>query len=119
MKKLITIVAAIIFASGSLVAQDLKASERLIQYDPLFWKDQLKLDNDQCLKIREINGEYYKNLFIAYKEEKNDRKALRQLADKSLMQRNQEIWDTFDSKQRKRWKRIWQASIAQSTHNES
>lgn len=119
MKKLTIIVIAIFLASGSLVAQNIIESEKLIQYDPLFWKDQLKLDNDQCLKIREINGEYYKNLFIAYEEEKNDRKALRRLADKSLMQRNQEIWDTFDSKQRKRWKRIWQASIAQSTHNES
>lgn len=119
MKKLIIIVGAIIFSSGALVAQDVAEPEKLIQYDPLFWKDQLKLDNEQCLKIREINGEYYRNLFIAYQEEQDDRKALRQLADKSLMQRNQEIWDTFDSKQRKRWKRIWQASISESTHNES
>lgn len=119
MKKLIIFLGAIVFGSGALMAQDVTASEKLIQYDPLFWKDQLKLDNDQCLKIREINGQYYRNLFIAYQEEKDDRKALRQLADKSLMRRNQEIWDTFDSKQRKRWKRIWQASIAESTQNES
>jgi hypothetical protein len=36
-----------------------------------------------------------------------------------LIHRNQEIWDTFDSKQRKRWKRIWQASIASDSRNES
>jgi len=119
MKKVIIVFSAILFAVGSVSAQDIKEPEKLIQYDPLFWKDQLKLDNDQCIKIREINGEYYKSLFVAYQEEKNDRKALRKLADKSLMRRNQEIWDTFDSKQRKRWKRIWQASIAQDTHNES
>jgi hypothetical protein len=119
MKKLIMIVGVIVFASSSLVGQEIRESEKLIQYDPLFWKDQLKLDNDQCQKIRAINGEYYESLFTAYREEKNDRDALRQMADKSLMQRNQEIWDTFDSKQRKRWKRIWQASIGNNTHNES
>ena len=119
MKKVIIVFGIILFMSGSVVAQEITESEKLIQYDPLFWKDQLKLDNDQCIKIREINGEYYKSLFIAYKEEKDDRKALRKLADKRLMERNQEIWDTFDSRQRKRWKRIWQASIAHGTHNES
>jgi hypothetical protein len=113
------IVGVMLLLPGSLLAQKINESEQLIQYDPLFWKDQLKLDNDQCIKIREINGEYYKSLFIAYKEEKDDRKALRKLADKSLMQRNQEIWDTFDSRQRKRWKRIWQVSIARTTQNES
>jgi hypothetical protein len=119
MKKLIMVVGAVVFAVGSLFAQDNNEAEALIQYDPLFWKDELKLDNDQCQKIREINGEYYESLFTAYRKEKDDRKALRQLADKSLIHRNQEIWDTFDSKQRKRWKRIWQASIASDSRNES
>ena len=119
MKKLTIVLGIILFASGSLAAQDIKESEKLIQYDPLFWKDQLKLDNEQCIKIREINGEYCKSLFVAYRQEKDDRKALRKLADKSLMQRNQEIWDTFDSRQRKRWKRIWQASTGHSSSNES
>lgn len=119
MKKLIIVLGIIMFSWGSVSAQDIKESEKLIQYDPLFWKDQLKLDNEQCIKIREINGEYYKSLFSAYRQEKDDRKALRKLADKSLMQRNQEIWDTFDSRQRKRWKRIWQASIGHSNSNES
>lgn len=119
MKKLIIACLTMLFATSSINAQDVTEPEKLIQYDPLFWKDQLKLDTDQCIKIREINGEYYKSLFIAYQTEKDDRKALRKLADKSLIQRNQEIWDTFDSKQRKRWKRIWQASIAHGTHIES
>lgn len=119
MKKLMMIAAAIVLASSPLLAQDLNDSEKLIQYDPLFWKDQLKLDNEQCQKIREINGEYYENLFTAYREERNNRDALRRLADKSLIQRNQEIWETFDSKQRKRWKRIWHASIANNSQNES
>jgi hypothetical protein len=119
MYKLIIAVGLIVLTCNVIVAQDVNQSSDLIQYDPLFWKDQLKLDQDQCLKIREINGEYYESLFTAYQEEKNDRDALRQLANKSLAQRNQEIWETFDSRQRKRWKRISQASIIHRHQNES
>jgi hypothetical protein len=119
MKKLVIAVGLIVLTSNVMLAQEVIPSSKLIQYDPLFWKDQLKLDQDQCQKIREINGEYYESLFTAYQEEKDNRDALRQLADKSLIQRNQEIWETFDSRQRKRWKRIWQASITQRQQNES
>ena len=105
----------ILFSSTVIVAQD----ANLVQYDPLFWKDKLKLDQDQCQKIKEINSEYYESLFIAYQEEKGDRNALRKSANKSLLQRNQEIWETFHPKQRKRWKRIWHASTAQVPTNES
>ncbi len=119
MNKLVIVVGLIVLTCNVILAQDGNQSSDLIQYDPLFWKDQLKLDQDQCLKIREINGEYYESLFTAYQEEKNDRDALRQLANKSLAQRNQEIWETFDSRQRKRWKRISQASITHSDQNES
>ena len=101
---------ALISLSTNIIAQEANTSTDLIQFDPLFWKDKLKLDPEQCQKIREINGEYYQNLFAAYQEVKNDRRALRSLADKSLEHRNQEIWETFHPKQRKRWKRIAEAA---------
>jgi len=115
MKKVIMFVGFILLSSTVIMAQD----ANVVQYDPLFWKDQLKLDKDQCQKIKEINSEYYESLFTAYKEEKDDRNALRRLANKSLVQRNQEIWETFHPKQRKRWKRIWHASTPQVSTNES
>lgn len=115
MKKVILFVAFILSLSTLTMAQD----ANLVQYDPLFWKDKLKLDRDQCQKIKEINSEYYESLFTAYKEEKGDRNALRKSANKSLVQRNQEIWETFHPKQRKRWKRIWHASTSQVSTNES
>lgn len=115
MKKLIIFVGFILLSSPLVRAQD----ANLVQYDPLFWKDKLKLDRDQCQKIKEINSEYYESLFTAYEEEKDDRNALRKLANKSLLQRNQEIWETFHPKQRKRWKRIWHASTSQVSTNES
>lgn len=109
----------LIAISASAFAQESDQSSNLVQYDPLFWKDKLKLNSDQCLKIREINGEYYENLFIAYREEKDNRDALRRLANESLLQRNQEIWETFHPKQRKRWKRMWNASTVQLQRNDS
>jgi hypothetical protein len=105
--------------STAVCAQDIEEGANIVQYDPLFWKDKLKLDEDQCQKIREINGEYYQNLFTAYQEKKDNHTALRKLADQSLMQRNQEIWETFGPKQKKRWKRLWNASMANGQHNES
>jgi hypothetical protein len=114
MKQVILFVGFILLSS-TLIAQD----ANLVQYDPLFWKDELKLDQDQCQKIKEINSEYYESLFTAYEMEKDDRNALRKSANRSLVQRNQEIWGTFHPKQRKRWKRIWHASTAQVPTNES
>lgn len=119
MKKLVIAVGVTVLSCNVLLAQEVNQSENLIQFDPLFWKEKLKLDPDQCQKIKEINGEYYESLFTAYEEEKNNREVLRQLADKSLLQRNHEIWETFHPKQRKRWKRMWQASLSQRMQNES
>lgn len=115
-----TIVIGLIFLScTSVVAQDVVSSEELVSYDPLFWKDKLKLNPEQCQKIREINSEYYQNLFSAYEKVKHDNKALRTLANKSLSQRNQEIWETFYPKQRKRWKRMWNEHFSQDQTKES
>jgi hypothetical protein len=115
MKTVLMFVGFILLSSTLTMAQD----ANLVQYDPLFWKDELKLDRDQCQKIKEINSEYYESLFTAYREEKDDRNALRKSANRSLVQRNQEIWETFHPKQRKRWKRIWHASTSQVPTNES
>ncbi len=109
MKAAIMFTGLILLSSVTVMAQENSESKNLAQYDPLFWKEKLKLDDEQCQKIKEINGEYYQSLFTAYQKEKNDHEALRSMANKSLIQRNQEIWETFHPKQRKRWKRMWEA----------
>ena len=119
MKSLIMFVGVSLLSSSLMFAQEAGQSENLVQYDPLFWKDKLKLDPEQCLKIREINGEYYESLFTAYQEVKHDKNALRSIANKSLEHRNQEIWETFHPKQRKRWKRMWDENGLRIQHNES
>lgn len=88
-------------------AQDEQPENELVLYDPLFWKEQLKLDDDQCQKIREINGEFYEKLSEVGQDAPGHQEA-RALADETILQRSEGIWETFDSKQRKRWKKIWQ-----------
>ncbi|MEJ7645891.1 MAG: hypothetical protein WKF87_14950 [Chryseolinea sp.] len=77
----------------------------MVLFDPLFWKDELKLDNAQCQEIRRINSQYYEKLY-AVARDANHRTA-KAKAETTLQERSEEIWETFHPKQRKRWKKIW------------
>jgi hypothetical protein len=88
-------------------AQQQIPTEGIVVFDPLFWKDELKLDAFQCRKIKEINIEYYARLSVVAHEEKNNH-TLQVKATESLLQRSEEIWETFYPKQRKRWRKMWQ-----------
>lgn len=102
-----------LFLATATFAQDKQTpdgTERMVLYDPLFWKDQLKLDNMQCQRIKEINSEYYQKLSAVIHEERNH-KTVQVKAAQSLLERSEEIWETFHPKQRKRWKKMWQANF--------
>lgn len=90
----------------TLIAQENAPAKSMVLYDPLFWKDRLKLDAHQCQKIREINSQYYQKLYDVARE--SNHQAVKAKAAETLMQRSEEIWETFHPKQRKRWKKIWQ-----------
>lgn len=98
----------ILFCSGTMAyAQDNGENEKgYVLYDPLFWKSQLKLDDNQCQKIREINSHFYEKLSAVAQEQKNHNE-IRQMAVETLMQRSEEIWATFHPKQRRIWKKMW------------
>ena len=97
----------IFLASATLgYGQDIQPTKYIVLYDPLFWKDQLKLNAFQCQKIKEINSEYYEKLLAVVHEEPN-RKTVQVKAAQSFSQRSEEIWETFHPKQRKRWKKMW------------
>jgi hypothetical protein len=119
MKRSLLLASLFLTSSLTFAQQVVNNTENVVQFDPLFWKDKLKLDASQCQKIREINGEYYESLFTAYREERENTKALKSIADKSLLQRSQEIWETFHPKQRKIWKKMWNASTSRERTNES
>jgi len=105
--KYILFIAALTWATASsLSAQNLNSDRNMIVFDPLFWKDQLKLDDTQCLRIREINSMFYQKLSDVVKEP--NRQTVQAKAAQSLLERSEEIWETFHPKQRRKWKKIAQ-----------
>jgi hypothetical protein len=107
MKYRLFLLTAMLIATASFVrAQDLESKQNMIVFDPLFWKDQLKLNDSQCLRIREINSVFYKKLTDVAKE--SNHQDVRAKAAQSLLERSEEIWETFHPKQRRRWKKIAQ-----------
>lgn len=112
------LLATVLVSTGIGYAQDIQPSQNLVLYDPLFWKDQLKLDAFQCRKIKEINSSYYDKLSAVIREVP-DGNALQVKAAQSLLQRSESIWETFYPKQRKRWKKIWQESSPRLRTNET
>lgn len=107
MKHKLFIVAVMLVSTVSFLrAQELKSEHTMVVFDPLFWKDQLKLNDSQCLRIREINSLFYKKLSDVANE--SNRQALRAKAAQSLLERSEEIWETFHPKQRRKWKKIAQ-----------
>lgn len=106
MKLSLFIAALVISSASSLYAQDLKSDQNMIVFDPLFWKDKLKLDDSQCMRIREINSVFYKKLSDVALE--SNRQVIQAKAAQSLLERSEEIWETFHPKQRRKWKKIAQ-----------
>lgn len=100
------IVAALLIPTSAALAQDGASDEKVVMYDPLFWKDQLKLNNEQCQKIKAINHEYYEKLSDVVREPNHQ--VVKAKAEQTLIERSEEIWQTFHPKQRKRWKKISQ-----------
>jgi hypothetical protein len=106
MKYILFITALTLATVSSLSAQDLGSERNMIVFDPLFWKDQLKLDDNQCLRIREINSLFYQKLYAVANEANHQ--AVQAKAAQSLLERSEEIWETFHPKQRRKWKKIAQ-----------
>lgn len=79
-------------------------TNQTIVYDPLFWKDRLKLKDWQRAKINEINADFYGAIVETAREAKN--KAEKENVRKLLNQRSEKIWSTFSSRQKNIWKRL-------------
>lgn len=98
---------ALFLCSASFAyAQDERDGKNIVLFDPLFWKDQLKLDDHQCQKIRQINSEFYEKLSHVARE--SNHQTVKSKAAQTVLERSEDIWETFHPKQRKRWKKIWQ-----------
>jgi hypothetical protein len=74
-------------------------------YDPLFWKDELKIKNSQSRQIEEINREFYDGL-RRLKQTPSSRAEMQDQLSTGLQERSAKIWATLDSKQKRKLEKI-------------
>ena len=89
-------------------------SSCLVMYDPVFWKTKLRLREDQCRSIREVNAQYYERLVGVLDKPASSQVSTLTLVEQYLSDRNEKIWNIFQPAQRKRWKRLWDHQYASS-----
>jgi hypothetical protein len=77
-----------------------------VVFDPLFWKDDLKLSESQYHAISNINKEYYQAIYQVVNENEGKIDVLRQATAELLQKRSDLIWNTFQPKQKKIWKKL-------------
>lgn len=99
------IVLALAFMAISVYGQD--SPESIVLYDPIFWKDDLKLKSEQCDEIRAVNIEYYEKILDTYEESANDRRELSRAILQCSAERSNQIWQIFSPRQRKKWMKLW------------
>jgi hypothetical protein len=99
------IVLACLYAGGAFCQE--AGVEKGVMYDPIFWKDDLKLKTEQCSEIKAVNFEFYERILDTYEETANDRKALDQAIVECSNHRSQQIWEIFSPKQRRKWTKLW------------
>lgn len=79
-------------------------SRDVVMYDPLFWKNELSLRNNQSRRIEEINVEFYQNLREIKDETSREKKTNR--LEQGLQERSQKIFQTLMPKQRRKLEKI-------------
>jgi hypothetical protein len=79
-------------------------AKTVVLFDPLFWKEDLKLSTNQCQKIKDINFEFFQQINSLTHE---NRGAVPAKTAELLSDRSEKIWSTFQPRQKKKWKKIW------------
>lgn len=103
LNKLIFVIA--VLACLPLYSQQTSDNANVILYDPLFWKDDLKLNSDQCERIKDINIEFFHRINSLTSELEN-RSLLKRKTSEILTDRSEKIWSTFLPRQKRKWKKI-------------
>lgn len=103
MKYLLIFVTLVTFTAKAQENQN--DARELVMYDPLFWKSDLSLRDEQSKKIEEINAEFYQNL-RQIKEETPDRESNTTRLEQGLHERSQKIYQTLMPRQRKKLEKI-------------
>ena len=106
LRKLILVCLMGILVSVAAHGQSAEDGKVVIKYDPLFWKDQLRLTDAQFIKIKHINQEYYEKLLTAYNS-KSANGTMHVKVEEYLEERSAQIWETFHTKQKRKWMKLW------------
>lgn len=99
----------VFICSASAFAQSNDEGKVIVKYDPLFWKEQLKLTPSQSSKIKDINVAYYEKIKVASATQLSTSNA-RHKVEEYLEQRSNEIWNTFHTRQKRKWMKMWSES---------
>lgn len=99
-------VVGVVFSEATFAQEQPEANKEVITYDPVFWREELRLDAIQYNKIQEINSDFYKQLKEVSAERSDSRQAVQAKLTESLQQRSQQIWQTLYPRQRKKLERI-------------
>lgn len=99
-------VVGVVFSEATFAQEQPEAKKEVITYDPVFWREELRLDAIQYNKIQEINSDFYKQLKEVSAERSDSRQAVQAKLTESLQQRSQQIWQTLYPRQRKKLERI-------------
>ena len=108
MKLISTLLTCFLFLNiVTAYSQNSRAEANVILYDPLFWKKDLKLNSTQCQKIREINSEFFQQI-NALANDKDNQSTVTLKTARFLNDRSERIWETFQPRQKKKWKKLWE-----------
>jgi hypothetical protein len=100
---LMTFFVSILALTDGLCQQQQKTSQTIV-YDPIFWKDKLKLKDWQRIRINEINSDFYGALIEFAKSPVKS--TAKENVTKLLDQRSEKIWSTFSQRQKNIWKKL-------------
>jgi hypothetical protein len=105
MKKVLFLMFFLIVLAGPKVFSQNNPSETFVLYDPLFWKQQLKLTAPQRQEIMKINADFYSELLTESRDIKNPAR-LREWSAHLLQERSDKIWHVFSSRQKQKWMKL-------------
>jgi hypothetical protein len=98
----------------------INADNETFLYDPLFWKKELKLTEDQGKQIKAINADFYSSIIDAYNRQLF--KQQKSIGSELLLSRNEKLWNTFSDRQKKKWKKLvyeYEGHSSESYHSRS
>ncbi len=99
---------SLILVVSPVFCQEAQLENLSVVYDPLFWKEELRLKDSQCQSIQKINSEYYQLIETSVRNTSVGMPEKQEIVKEGLVERSQKIWDTLHTNQKRKWVKLWQ-----------